>query len=149
MRSASSSGTDARATIVRGRAGRTACVALVLALGCGACATATAPSSDESIVVPEGARQVDRISSLRASPDRWEILNTHMVLVSNIGRDYLIVFEDACRGLARVGATISYRRSTDLEAGTIVHVEEYACPIDRIYEISEPDSVMLRERFAD
>jgi hypothetical protein len=139
----------AEASPLRGsaRGSRAAPVALVVALALGACATPPAP--DETIVVPEGARRVDRISSLTASPDRWTILNTHIVLVSNIGADYLIVFDESCRGLARVGATIGYRRGNDLDVGTILRVGEHGCGIDHIYGITRPDAVALRERFGD
>jgi hypothetical protein len=124
------------------------------------------PESDDPIVVPEAAVEVDHINLY--GNQKWTPLNRRMIL-STVGTKYfLMVFDEACPRLMQRNAVITTRTNdTILAARTdVIYVDTHVsgnstadalagattgagfpCQIDRMYSILDEDAKALREQF--
>ena len=110
----------------------------------GACATQPA-QTDDRIIIPEYAREVDHIDFF--GHREWTRLNPHMLVAWAGVTPYLIVFDEGCpRLMTRDAIAISRTNEDALRARfDAIVVEGMPCQIDRIYAVTKEDVTALRK----
>lgn len=121
-----------------------AAVASVVACAC----TTTTPRPEDPIVVPEDARQVDRIDYF-GRERRWTRINTHMLVTWAGPTPYLLVFEQSCpKIMSRSAVALSRSHEDALRApADAIVVEGMPCQIDRMYAVTQEDVTYLSKEF--
>lgn len=124
------------------------------------------PESDDPIVIPEAALEVDHINLY--GNQKWTPLNRRMILATVGTKYFLMVFDEACPRLMQRSAVITTRTGdTILQARTdLIYVDTHVsgnttadalagatsgagfpCQIDRMYSVLDEDAKALREQF--
>jgi hypothetical protein len=123
--------------------------------------------SDDPIVVPQAAVEVDHIN-LFGGNRKWTPLNHRMILATVGTKYFLMVFDETCPRLMQRNAIITtLTNDTVLDARTdVIYVDTrvsgsstadalagaregagFPCQIDRMYSILDEDAKALREQF--